>query len=189
MREHILTVAERLFYEEGIRAIGVDRIVAEADVAKATLYRHFSGKSDLVEAYLRGRHERIIESLSATLAAQETDPREQLLRIFDLLEQKAETPPFRGCAFLIAVAENEASQPVISVAREHKRLVRAILENVATGLPVNAAELADQIALCYEGALATIAVQRDPTAARTARQCASILIDAALRQEEQSSAA
>lgn len=189
MREHILTVAEHLFYEEGIRAIGVDRIVSEAGVAKATLYRHFPGKSDLVEAYLRNRHERIIATLSQALGTDDSTalpPRDRILYLFDLLEEKASTPPFRGCAFLIAVAENEASQPVISVARNHKQAVRAIIENIATALPVNASLLSDQIALCYEGALASIAVQRTPVAARIAKQCASVLIDAALQQSKDS---
>lgn len=181
MRDHIIAVAEKLFYSEGSRTIGVDRIIAEAGIAKATLYRHFPGKTDLVEAYLQTRHERIVEVLTGQLLGGEATPQDRLLRIFDLLAEKAGTPPFRGCAFLIAVAENEASEPVLAVAREHKRAIRSLLEGIAQALPVDAAQLADHIALCYEGALASIAVKRVPTPAYTARRCAEILIDAAIR--------
>ncbi len=181
MRERILSVAERLFYTEGIRAVGVDRLIAEAGIAKATLYHHFSGKEELAAVYLRTRHERVIEALTESLATSDEPPRERLLKVFDMLAEKSHQPPFRGCAFLIAVAEQETSEPIIAIAREHKLAIKTIFLGICAELPVaDASELATQIALCYEGALATFSVNRDPMAALVARRCAGLLIDAAV---------
>jgi AcrR family transcriptional regulator len=181
MRDHILQVAENLFYADGIRAVGVDRLIAEAGIAKASLYRHFASKDELVEAYLRGRHDRVVAALSQALAAPEVPARERVLLIFDLLAEKAGQPLFRGCAFLIAVAEQESSEPVLKVAREHKTTIRSLLLGVLRELPLADPDaVAAQIALCYEGALATFAVHRDPHAAHTGRRCAEVLLDAAL---------
>lgn len=70
--DQILTAASALFYSEGIRAVGIDRIIEEANVAKATLYRHFPSKDHLVAAYLQDRHDRVIRSLQEVLDAAST---------------------------------------------------------------------------------------------------------------------
>lgn len=81
--DQILNAAGTLFYREGIRAVGIDRIIEEADVAKATLYRHFPSKDHLVAAYLKARHERVIRALQDVVDAK-IEPRAQIKLIFDM---------------------------------------------------------------------------------------------------------
>ena len=174
--DQILTAAGGLFYSEGIRAVGIDRIIEEAKVAKATLYRHFPSKDHLVAAYLQDRHDRVIRSLQEVLNATGA-PRDQIRVIFERLYEKADSPEFRGCAFALAVAEHGDSERVVSVARTHKKAVGDIFRAVmskAGRLDQTAAHLS----LLYEGALATVAVGRDPTAVLVARDCALSVFDA-----------
>jgi len=176
--DHILASAGALFYREGIRAVGIDRIIEETNVAKATLYRHFPSKDHLVAAYLQDRHERVIRSLEEVLN-EVPSPRDQLNLIFERLHEKADSPEFRGCAFALAVAEHGDSERVVTVARTHKAAVsqmfRALMERSGAGTAQQAAHLS----LLYEGALATVAVGRDPQAVLTARDCALFVFDAA----------
>jgi AcrR family transcriptional regulator len=174
--EQILAVAGALFYREGIRAVGIDRIVDEANVAKATLYRHFPSKDHLVAAYLSERHERVMASLTDVLQSIEP-PREQIAAIFQRLFEKAESPEFRGCAFALAVAEHGASERVVSVARLHKTAVLDIFRRITSQRRMPGEKTAQHLALLYEGALATIAVGRNAEAALVARDCALILYD------------
>lgn len=182
IQDQILSTAGNLFYREGIRAVGIDRIIEEARVAKATLYRHFPSKDHLVAAYLSQRHERVIASLDDVLRTVQ-QPRDQIGTIFQRLFDKAESPDFRGCAFALAVAEHGDSERVVEVARRHKRTILDIFRRVtvSAGSPSDEAgpSLASHhLAPLYEGALATIAVNRDPQAALTARDCALALFDA-----------
>lgn len=180
--EQILTTAGALFYKEGIRAVGVDRIIAEANVAKATLYRHFPSKDHLVEAYLRQRHERVMRSLEDAMT---TVPgaREQIALIFERLFEKADSQEFRGCAFALAVAEHGDSDRVVAVAREHKNAVRDIFHAILAHAGAASGQPAAHLALLYEGALATVAVGRDPQAILVARDCALSVFDGAVRAE------
>jgi AcrR family transcriptional regulator len=174
--EQILTAAGALFYREGIRAVGVDRIIEEANVAKATLYRHFPSKDHLVAAYLKARHERVIQSLQEVLEAADT-PRQQVSLIFERLHEKADSPEFRGCAFALAVAEHGDSARVISVARIHKAAVQNIFAAIMAKAGSRHEQTAAHLSLLYEGALATVAVNRDPNAVLVARDCALAVFD------------
>lgn len=176
--EQILTVAGGLFYREGIRAVGIDRIIDEAKVAKATLYRHFPSKDHLVAAYLEARHERVLASLNDVVEDDFT-PREKIGTIFLRLHEKADSPDFRGCAFAMAVAEHEASERVVTIARLHKAAVQKIFRNVMAQAGSSTSGPAAHLSLLYEGALATVAVNRDPSAVLVARDCALFVFDAA----------
>lgn len=178
--DQILTAAGTLFYREGIRAVGIDRIIEEANVAKATLYRHFPSKDHLVAAYLQARHERVIRSLQDVRGAG-LFPREQIELIFQRLHEKADSPDFRGCAFALAVAEHGDSERVVSVARRHKAEVAKIFSAVMSSVTSHYAEAAAHLALLYEGALATVAVGRDPAAVLIARDCALFVFDQAVQ--------
>jgi AcrR family transcriptional regulator len=177
--DQILATASALFYREGIRAVGIDRIIEEANVAKATLYRHFPSKDHLVAAYLQARHDRVIRSLHEALE-KEAGPRDQLKLIFERLYDKADSAEFRGCAFALAVAEHGDSERVVSVARTHKKMVRDIFSDVISRTGLKADQPAAHLALLYEGALATVAVGRDPQAVLVARDCALAVFDAAV---------
>lgn len=175
--DQILTAAGALFYREGIRAVGIDRIIDEANVAKATLYRHFPSKDHLVAAYLQARHDRVIRALREVQDAAMT-PRDQIKLIFERLHEKADSPEFRGCAFALAVAEHGDSERVVTVARTHKTMVKDIFTAIIAKTGVQPDQAAAHLSLLYEGALATVAVNRDPKAVLVARDCALAVFDA-----------
>ena len=130
-RERILETAFRLFYAKGIRAVGVDLIIAESGVAKATFYKHFPAKDDLVVAYLdkvdgiwSGR------TLEAAAAAG-PDPAEQLVGLFDALGSACRRDGYRGCAFINAAAESQPGTPVHERTVAHKAAVLAWIKDLA----------------------------------------------------------
>lgn len=179
--DHILAVAGALFFREGIRAVGIDRIILEADIAKATLYRHFRSKEDLVLAYLHSRHAAVMAGLEEVLALHDA-PRDQLAEIFDRLRQKAENPAFRGCAFGLAVAEHGESARITGLARMHKSAVAAVLDGIAHRAGcADAAQIGRHLALLYDGALARRSVYGDVQPMRDAQECALALLDGAAR--------
>ncbi|WP_426503370.1 TetR/AcrR family transcriptional regulator [Dactylosporangium sp. McL0621] len=103
-RDRLMAVATALFYAEGIHAVGIDRIIAGAGVAKATFYHHFASKDELVRGYLVEEYQRQRNALEAVHRAA-AGPREALLGIFELLVDNAAHPRFRGCPFTNAAAE------------------------------------------------------------------------------------
>jgi AcrR family transcriptional regulator len=104
-RERILGVASRLFYENGVRAVGMNRIITEAGTGKNLLYQHFPAKSDLVAAYLEGARERRTEAARQVIEAAGDDPREQLVALVAEVAATVRHPRFRGCAFRNYLAE------------------------------------------------------------------------------------
>ncbi|MBB4349623.1 AcrR family transcriptional regulator [Rhizobium cellulosilyticum] len=183
--DQILTAAGALFYKEGIRAVGIDRIIEEANVAKATLYRHFPSKDHLVAAYLKARHDRVIRSLEDVTEAAMA-PRDKIELIFERLHEKADSPEFRGCAFALAVAEHGDSERVVSVARTHKTMVRDIFSAIMSKANSGSQQASAHLSLLYEGALATVAVGRDPSAVLIARDCALSVFDTAVSTKQPS---
>ncbi|OPG72158.1 hypothetical protein B1219_18585 [Pseudomonas ogarae] len=169
MRNHILNTAARLFYKNGIRAVGIDRIIAEADIAKATLYRHFPNKELLVVAYLEDRSMRVLDSMKITVLSAGKSHQDQVLKLFQSLEKQADSVDFRGCAFMLAMAEHEESDLIKKVVRKHKDSVKGIFHSIVLQLnSTTATRVSEQLALLYDGALASILVYRDPVAARNA---------------------
>jgi AcrR family transcriptional regulator len=185
VREEILNVAATLFYREGIRAVGVDRVIEVANVAKATLYRHFPSKDHLVAAYLDGRHHRVIRSLEDVIRSA-GDPRKRVSAIFKNLHEKAGTPDFRGCAFALAVAEYGDLEQVVAIAREHKSQILKLFVVIMAEAGVARSKPAKHLALLYEGSLATVAVSRDPKAILVARDCALDVFDCAVASTRKS---
>ncbi|ALM82268.1 hypothetical protein ASB57_04200 [Bordetella sp. N] len=178
MRDHILATAGTLFYQEGIRAVGVDRIIAEAGVAKPTLYKHFRTKEALILTYLEGRHEAVIGALTAAMQAAEAEPLPRVLAIFEWLETKVEVESGRGCAFLLALAEHEESGPIKDIVKGHKDALRALFTSALGLRGRRAADLPLQLAQLYDGALSTIMVRRNKEGATLARKTARILVSA-----------
>src|SRR5689334_17963514 len=101
-RQRILDTAFRLFYAHGIRAVGIDRIIAESGVAKATFYKHFPAKDDLVVAYLDRVDGVWGEQLRTAAEAAGPDPADQLVGMFDALVSACRREGYRGCAFINA---------------------------------------------------------------------------------------
>jgi AcrR family transcriptional regulator len=132
-RDRLLAAATELFYSEGINTVGVDRIVAAANVTLATFYRHFPSKEDLVVGYLEGVHEHFAGQ-AAALDAKGLEGREQLTAIGEEVVAEIGSPGYRGCAFLNAASEFEDPEsPVRRVVQRHRewfyeRLRRAFKE-------------------------------------------------------------
>lgn len=175
--ERILAVASQLFYERGIRAVGVNTIADRARVTKVTLYAHFGSKDELIAAHLRTRHARWQAELEERLAAART-PSKRLTAIFDAYEAWAVADDFRGCGFVNAAAElADLDHPARAVISEHKASVRGRLETVATTAGcASAGEVAEECFLLLEGAAVTAALQRDTEPLQRARRTALRLL-------------
>lgn len=119
-RERLLNTATGIFYASGIHSVGVERIVAEAKVTRATFYRHFPSKEDLVAAYLNRIHQSIRGQLELVVASGR--PAADVLRaIAQQIAEQIRTPGFRGCAFLNAAAEYpDADHPVRQAVLAHR---------------------------------------------------------------------
>ena len=104
-RQRILETADRLFYQDGLRAVGIDRIIAEARVAKMSLYKHFPSKDDLILAVLKYREETVLEFFRSTMERQAKKTKSPLRAFFAALKDWFELPGFRGCAFQNAAVE------------------------------------------------------------------------------------
>jgi AcrR family transcriptional regulator len=155
-RERILAIADGLFYREGIRAIGVDLIIAQSEVAKTTLYRYFPSKDDLVVAYLEGRNQQFWQLLEAAIAPFADDPKQQLLAIFTWLDQLLASAKNHGCPFLMVASEFPATDyPGHQVAIAHKKQMGDRLAALATAMGIQAAaELSASLMLMVDGAFA-----------------------------------
>jgi AcrR family transcriptional regulator len=152
-RERILEAATRLFLRDGFRAVGVDTVVAEAGVAKMTLYAHFPSKDDLIAAYLERANEQFWHWLDAAVAGVE-DPRDSLMAMFDAVGKLANDPQCLGCTFQGTAAEfPDPDHPGHRVALAHKQAVLARLGTLAQEADLRDPEaLADQLLLLMDGA-------------------------------------
>ncbi|MGW0947882.1 TetR/AcrR family transcriptional regulator [Streptomyces sp. NPDC002623] len=183
-RDRILDTASKLFYAHGIHAVGVDRLIAESGVAKATLYKHFPSKDDVVAAYLRRMDDSWRRQLRSAALAAGDDPREQLFGLFVALEQAARAGTL-GCAFINAVAEYDPGSTAHAITVEHKGAVRAWVRDLAVA--AGAADpdtLAFQLTVLIDGTLAATRVDQADTAAEAAKRAARDLLDAACSQSD-----
>jgi AcrR family transcriptional regulator len=157
-RQRVLDVADRLFYTEGIRAVGIDRLATEAGITTATLYRLFGSKDGLITAYLRRRGAAWFDQLER--AAQGGG----LASFFDELDAQARGTAYRGCPFRMALAEfPSADSEIHRQAIEVKHRTRARFRELAAGAgPADPDVTADQLMLLMEGICAT-AAERTPT--------------------------
>lgn len=130
-RERLLTVADELFNAHGIHAIGIDRVIATARVAKATLYAHFPTKDHLVGAYLEGRLALLRRILEETVAAEFPDSVSRVLSTYARAEDICHSPDFRGCVFVNAAAEYSKEGPVLDVVHRYRRWIHAFYADLA----------------------------------------------------------
>uniref|UniRef100_C5CRQ2 Transcriptional regulator, TetR family n=1 Tax=Variovorax paradoxus (strain S110) TaxID=543728 RepID=C5CRQ2_VARPS len=157
-RERILLTAHDLFYADGIRATGIDRVIAASGVTKVTFYRHFPSKDDLVREFLDHRHARwmawFVDALGRRGAHERAGNAGALLLLADAMAEWFADPAFRGCAFINAVAEVGGSvEGAAERAREHKReMVEVIAGLLPAALPARMA-LAQAAALGVDGAI------------------------------------
>jgi AcrR family transcriptional regulator len=180
-RQRLLDAANELFYAEGIHSVGIDRVIAQAGVAKASLYSTFGSKEGLVCAYLDGRHEIMIGRLRAAVD-QVDDPVEKMLAVLDGQAAHFARPEFRGCAFVAAAAEAPAEGEIAEATARYRNEVRSLFAQLATEAGIaNPEQLADQLRLIYDGGSLAANLDHNPAIAASARAAARVLIDAAPR--------
>ncbi|HMF17608.1 MAG TPA: TetR/AcrR family transcriptional regulator [Gemmataceae bacterium] len=173
-RQRILETADRLFYQEGIRAVGIDRIIAEAGVAKMSLYKHFASKDDLILATLMYREEGVLGFFRSSIERHGKKAKSPVRAFFSALKDFFESPGFRGCPFQNAAVElADPAHPGTEFVRGHKQrfgqfLRRLVEESVGKA----AAKVAPAVTILVEGALVTAVIQGNSDAADVARDAA-----------------
>jgi AcrR family transcriptional regulator len=183
VRERLLDAAGRLFYAEGIRAVGIDRVLSEAGAAKASLYAHFASKEALVAAYLARRQADAHEVIAQHLALAGTDPHARLMAIFDASATAAADPLFRGCPFLVASSElPDSDSTAAAVCVSQKRWVRDLIGDAVRELaPAAPAALAESIIMLHDGAMSQGTSREATEALRSARWAVEQLLIHAAR--------
>jgi len=167
-KNRILETANELFYGDGIRTVGVDRLISESSVTKATFYKHYGSKDRLIVQYVRHRDATMRARVEAVIE-QNADPSSALRELMSQVSAEISSPGFRGCAFLNAASEYpDASHPVRLVVSEHRdwytEVLATLLADMGHPLPGDAA---DELMLASDGAKGG-GYAGDPIAATTA---------------------
>ena len=179
-RERLLAAANELFYNEGVHTVGIDRVIEQAGVAKASLYNTFGSKDELVRAYLETRHASVTQRIMRAVDRYDT-PRERLLAVFEGQGELFAQPDYRGCAFARASAESHPGDVAEQATDEYRRWVRDLLTALAAQAGAPEPEvLGRQLHLLYEGSGQAARMDGDPASAQVARSIAEVLLDAAL---------
>jgi AcrR family transcriptional regulator len=178
-KEHILNIASDLFNKQGIRATGVDQVVAESQIAKMTLYNHYESKDELVLAYLLRQDEKWRTWFSFSVNKLSITPKGKLLAIFDVLGQWFQEPDFNGCAFIKTASEfADHSHPYNEAAQKYKSYLKDFIKDLVHQSNVkNEEDLANGIYLLVEGAITIAMLQSDQSVALHARKIAEVLIE------------
>lgn len=183
-RQRLLEAADRLFYSEGVHTVGIDRLIEEAGVAKGSLFYNFSGKDELVAAYLAGRNQRRRERIAKHQQGLE-DPIDKLLAIFDALQEAVVSPGWKGCAFANASAEALPGSVETSALRTFRDWmagsILALCEEAGLAEPAN---VAARLRLLYDGAVANSYLDAQPEAVLWAKEMAAAVLDSSPRVSE-----
>ena len=172
-RERLLKAADELFYCEGVNSVGIDRVIAQAGVAKASLYSNFGSKDELIRAYLERRHKSRRERIEQAIAVYES-PRDKVLAVFDQLGD------LRGCPFIRAGAEAPPGSPVEEANDTYRHWVRSLFQRLARDVGASdPATLAVQLQILYDGAAVGARMDRNSGASKMARLAAESLVDVA----------
>jgi AcrR family transcriptional regulator len=181
-RDKILDTAARLFYEQGVHAVGVQQVIEECGCGKNLLYREFPSKDDLVVAYLQRCTREWDVAVDAVASAGTTDPAEQLVALVRIAAERASTPDFRGCPFQNIHAEfPDPDHPAHKTAEMHLANVRATLRSLAEqagALEPNT--LADRLLLIIDGIYANSALLGSRATVETAVAFAEEVVRAAV---------
>jgi AcrR family transcriptional regulator len=180
VRNKILETASALFYQRGVRAVGVDLVVAEAGVAKTSLYRHFGTKDDLVAAFLSHEDEDFWGTWDRMAKIHQDDARAELEAHLEWIGERVGRPNYRGCPQINVAAEfPEADHPARKVAAEHKRKMRRRLKGIASRLgAARPDDLAGQLSVLVNGAFVSSQVLEPGEAIPLLQRMARALIAA-----------
>ena len=176
-RDELVETALELFRRDGFHATGIDRILAEAGVAKMTLYHHFRSKDELILAALRLRDERFRNDFMRRLERSSDVPAERLVAMFDVLAEVL-LGDCAGCTFINACAEyGDPESPIHRAAAEHKRLFGEYMCGLARAAGAREPDaLARQLCILMDGVIVTAQVSGDSDAAAQARRVAELLV-------------
>lgn len=178
-RARLIEAATRLFYEEGIHSVGVDRVIEEAGVTRATLYKQFGGKENLVLAYLRNEDE-LLRGMFAEAGSAVSEPSELLEAVVQGIAADIHEHHTRGCPFINAAAEYpDAAGPVRALIDEHREWFRGTLEEVARGAGLDSpADVAASLVLLRDAALVGGYLDGDDRVTPAFERTAQSVIDA-----------
>jgi len=177
-RERILASAYELFARHGVRAVGVDEVIRRANVAKATLYRHFASKDELVLAFLQQREQLWTkEWVEAEARRRGATPEEQLLSIFDLFDEWFRRADFEGCSFINILLEmNDRRTTIGEASAMHLANIRSLIGTLAAEAGLSEPEeFAHSWHILMKGSIVA-AREGDEDAAQRAQAMARLLI-------------
>lgn len=184
-RQRLMTAAE-LFYTEGIRAVGINRLLEEAQAPIMSLYRIFGSKEGLVEEFLVDKDKRVRELFEREVERVASTPRERVLAMFDVLGQLIASPDYRGCTFInVAVEMADPEHRFVGISVQHKEFVRAAFSRYLEDAGLRETEpLATQLLMLVDGVFVSAQMRIDrKEIASQGRQAAEVLLDAALRAQ------
>ena len=160
-RERILLTAHDLFYADGIRATGIDRIIKHAKVTKATFYRHFPSKNDLIIAVLEYRHQRWMTWFSESIRRHGNT----IDALIPTLLEWFESEHYRGCVFINSVGElGETMVNVIQLSQQHKHEMTKFIATLLAD-SVDKESTANALALAVDGAIVRAQIDQNPDSA------------------------
>ena len=167
-KRRILETANRLFYNDGIRSVGIDRLISESSVTKATFYKHYGSKDRLIVQYISQRHS-LAQGIVDGIIREHNDPQAALRGLIDQIVAEVNSPGFRGCAFINAAIEftdpRHAVRQIVSEHREwHAETLSKLLTELGHPLPGDGG---DELVLARDGVM-TGGYAGDPIAATTA---------------------
>jgi AcrR family transcriptional regulator len=150
----VLATASRLFYSYGVRAVGVERIVAESGVAKTSLYRHFQTKDDLIAAFLEREDREFWMQWDEVVNAAAGDPMRALMALLDWIGQRVSRDGYRGCPQINVAAEfSDPAHPARKIRARHKATMFERIKTLVSRIGAShAEEVAYQVALLVDGA-------------------------------------
>jgi AcrR family transcriptional regulator len=182
-RDRLLAAADDLFDAEGVHVVGVDRLIHEAGVARASLYSAFGSKDELVRAYLE-RHLQERQAHLAEVLSQHATAKERLLALFIDLEEAIVGSEFHGCRFISATAEARPGEASLSVTDEYRTWLRSLFSDLAAEAGArDPQQLGRQLAALYDGVAVAARLDADRAiAAEAARTAAETLVNAATRK-------
>ncbi len=178
-RDELVQKALKVFYKNGFHASGMELIAAETGISKTSIYKHFRTKEDLILAVLRLRDEYFRNWLYRRMEELADTPKDQLIAMFDALQEWFDDPEYRGCMFIKASSEfQECSDPIHQQAADHKRILeRHIIQLAEQANLTNPDVLAKQLLLLKEGAIVTAHLGHTKKPAEDAKIAAKALID------------
>jgi AcrR family transcriptional regulator len=183
-RERLIEMAIELFYQEGIRAIGIDTVVARSGVSKSSLYRTFASKDELIAAFAEEQNRRFWQWWDETVRRHVGEPRRQIEVLFEGIFAQISNPQFRGCPFInLATEFPDRQHPGTAIACANKREVCKRLRVMARDLGArDPRQLGDQLALLIDGAYSHAVTLGTASLRRELIETAKLLIDAQVGQ-------